>query len=283
MLNPLFSQNERAIISRIDSLNTTAIELYDRDEITQSIYCFRRAIKLSDSIDDNYGKAIANATLGNIFYKMDENDDAKRSYLKALEAAENINENYLIASSYLNIGNIYSDGFKLNNEAMMFYQKALKTAKRVDVMIEEYRREKVELLSKICLRISAIHLDYKNPDEAFTFILRAKKHQESIQNKESYYPSPAVFVYTLPNICIGEISIKYKLYSENSFFIFDNFNAAHLFSYTNSLLSSNKATQVLCGWVEFDDENNYEAFLYLVGDEGPINHSKKDIITLYNT
>ena len=194
MLNPLFSQNERAIISRIDSLNTTAIELYDRDEITQSIYCFRRAIKLSDSIDDNYGKAIANATLGNIFYKMDENDDAKRSYLKALEAAENINENYLIASSYLNIGNIYSDGFKLNNEAMMFYQKALKTAKRVDVMIEEDRREKVELLSKICLRISAIHLDYKNPDEAFTFILRAKKHQESIQ-ESSFLKSHLAFMF----------------------------------------------------------------------------------------
>ena len=110
-----------------------------------------------------------------------------------------------------------------------------------------------------------------------------RKHQESIQNKESYYPSPAVFVYTLPNICIGEISIKYKLHSENSFFIFDHFNAAHLFSYTNSLLSSNKTTQVLCGWVEFDDANNYEAFLYLVGEKGEINHTKQDIITLYKT
>ena len=55
-----------------------------------------------------------------------------------------------------------------------------------------------------------------------------RKHQESIQNQENYYPSPAVFVYTLPNICIGEISIKHKLYSENSFFIFDSFNAEHL-------------------------------------------------------
>lgn len=110
-----------------------------------------------------------------------------------------------------------------------------------------------------------------------------RKHQESIQNKESYYPSPAIFVYTLPNICIGEISIKYKLYSENSFFIFDNFNAAHLFSYSNSLLSSHKADQVLCGWVEFDNENNYEAFLYLVAKEGRINHSEMDIKTLYYT
>jgi len=110
-----------------------------------------------------------------------------------------------------------------------------------------------------------------------------RKHQESIQNKESYYPSPAVFVYTLPNICIGEISIKYKLYSENSFFIFDNFNAEHLLSYSNSLLSSNKAEQVLCGWVEFDGKDNYEAFLYLVSTEGTLKHNKQNIITLYNT
>src|SRR5690606_27672375 len=47
------------------------------------------------------------------------------------------------------------------------------------------------------------------------------KHQQSIDDKENYYPSPAVFVYTLPNICIGEISIRHKLYAENSFFIFE--------------------------------------------------------------
>ena len=182
MLNPLFSQNERAIISRIDSLNTTALELYDRDEITQSIDYFKRAIKLSDSIDDNYGKAIANITLGSIFYKMDENDDAERSYLKALESAQNINQNHLIASSYLNIGNIYAHGFKLKNEAMTYYHNALKTAKSINVIPGENGSDKNKLLSKICLRISDIHLDSKREDEAFTFILRAQKHQEAIQN-----------------------------------------------------------------------------------------------------
>lgn len=109
-----------------------------------------------------------------------------------------------------------------------------------------------------------------------------RKHQEAIQNKSNYFPSPAVFVYTLPNICIGEISIKYKLFSENSFFIFESFNAEHLFNYSNSLLDFNKAESVLCGWTEFDD-NNYEAFLYLVSKKGNIAHNKKNIITLYNT
>ncbi|WP_321539372.1 hypothetical protein [Flavobacterium piscinae] len=43
------------------------------------------------------------------------------------------------------------------------------------------------------------------------------KFQQSIDDKENYYPSPAVFVYTLPNICVGEISIKHQLKSENAF------------------------------------------------------------------
>jgi len=109
-----------------------------------------------------------------------------------------------------------------------------------------------------------------------------RKHQKSFQNKDDYYPSPTVFVYTLPNICIGEISIKYKLFSENSFFIFDSFNAQHLLDYTNSLLSTNKTEKALCGWVELDGDH-YEAFLYLVSKNGSITHNKQNIIKLYNT
>lgn len=107
-------------------------------------------------------------------------------------------------------------------------------------------------------------------------------HQEAIQDKNNYFPSPAVFVYTLPNICIGEISIRYKLFSENSFFIFERFNAEHLVTYANSLLDSDKANQVLCGWVDFDT-NQYEAFLYLVSKNGKAVHTKEHITTLYNT
>ena len=108
-----------------------------------------------------------------------------------------------------------------------------------------------------------------------------RKHQAAIENEAEYYPSPAIFVYTLPNICLGEISIKHKLYSENSFFIFDRFNAEHLQLYTNSLLRNGKAEKVLCGWVDFD-KNNYEAFLYLVGNEDGIEHNTEEITRLYN-
>ncbi|MBC7844913.1 MAG: 3-oxoacyl-ACP synthase [Flavobacterium sp.] len=107
------------------------------------------------------------------------------------------------------------------------------------------------------------------------------KYQNSISDPDNYFPSPAVFVYTLPNICLGEISIRHQLKSENSFFIFDEFNPAFMMNYANVLLDSNKADKVLCGWVEYYDEE-YKAFLYLVAKEGNIEHKIETLLTEYN-
>ncbi|MCK0130959.1 3-oxoacyl-ACP synthase [Flavobacteriaceae bacterium F08102] len=107
-----------------------------------------------------------------------------------------------------------------------------------------------------------------------------RKHQAAIEDAENYFPSPAVFVYTLPNIAIGEISIKYGLQSENAFFIFDTFNAAFLSQYTTGLMAQEKSEQVVCGWVEVDGED-YEAFMYLVNKEDGWNHDKNELEKLY--
>lgn len=107
------------------------------------------------------------------------------------------------------------------------------------------------------------------------------KYQNSISDPENYFPSPAVFVYTLPNICLGEISIRHQLKSENSFFIFDAFNPAFMANYAKALLDSKKADKVLCGWVEYYDEE-YKAFLYLVAKEGDLEHKIETLLTEYN-
>ncbi len=107
-----------------------------------------------------------------------------------------------------------------------------------------------------------------------------RKHQICISDKDNYYPSPSIFVYTLPNICIGEISIKYQLRSENCFFVFEKFNATHLHINADYLLKHNKAEKVLCGWVDFDDKN-YDAFLYLVSKIGNIAHLPREIEGLF--
>ena len=106
------------------------------------------------------------------------------------------------------------------------------------------------------------------------------KYQNSIQNKDNYFPSPAVFVYTLPNICVGEISIKHHLQTENAFFVFDEFNAEFMVNYTNQLIQSGKAEKVLCGWVEFYQEN-YKSFVYLADKQGSQIHNQENINSLY--
>jgi len=107
------------------------------------------------------------------------------------------------------------------------------------------------------------------------------KYQRSIEDEENYFPSPAVFVYTLPNICLGEISIRHQLKSENSFFIFDAFNPEFMEQYADLLIGTNKADKVLCGWVEYFQEE-YKAFLYLVAREGGTEHDKTTLETLFN-
>jgi len=90
-----------------------------------------------------------------------------------------------------------------------------------------------------------------------------RKHQETIQNRDDYFPSPAIFVYTLPNITIGEIAIKQKIKGPNLFFILDKFEASFFVDYILTQFELNKIESCLFGWVNVDDDN-YDAALFLV-------------------
>ncbi|MCD0477249.1 3-oxoacyl-ACP synthase [Chryseobacterium sp. LC2016-29] len=129
---------------------------------------------------------------------------------------------------------------------------------------------KMDNLSKLAFLASEMIL--KNDDNSKTALVFANKsssldtdfkYQESINSQENYFPSPAVFVYTLPNICVGEISIKHKMQTENAFFVLDEFDEDFLNAYAKQILQSGKAEKVLCGWVELYQES-YKAFVYLL-------------------
>lgn len=87
-------------------------------------------------------------------------------------------------------------------------------------------------------------------------------HQQSIQNPSNYLPSPSVFVYTLPNIVIGEISIKYKITGENAFFVHDLFDAQLLYGQNIILLNQGAVTGLISGWVDYDN-GCMDALIYL--------------------
>lgn len=85
------------------------------------------------------------------------------------------------------------------------------------------------------------------------------KYQESISD----IPSPAVFVYTLPNIVIGEISIKHKYFGEHMFFVQKEFNKKPLEQYTETLFKTTSATYAIVGWLEVNVDGDYNAQLSL--------------------
>ena len=97
------------------------------------------------------------------------------------------------------------------------------------------------------------------------------------------FASPALFVYTLPNIVIGEISIRHHFKGENAFFIFDAFDAAFIEQYVGNLINNNILQCCICGWVDVLG-NNYNATLFLVEkdkSEDSVNFTKENLNKIY--
>ncbi|MFA5573442.1 MAG: 3-oxoacyl-ACP synthase [Brumimicrobium sp.] len=150
---------------------------------------------------------------------------------------------------------------------LKFIKSAYKTLK-----IDYPKFYKMDPLCKLSLVASTILLDSMESIDSEMALLLCnrsscididKEHQSSISYENGGYASPATFVYTLPNIALGEISIKYKLKSENSFFIFENFNPKFMIDYSESLINLGKSKSVLCGWLEVN-QDEYNAFVFIV-------------------
>jgi hypothetical protein len=92
-------------------------------------------------------------------------------------------------------------------------------------------------------------------------------HNETIKDRSSYFPSPSIFVYTLPNIVIGEVCIRHKIKGENAFLISEAFNAKLLHDYVDELFDNERVDACLCGWVEVIG-NNCNALVTLIEKDG---------------
>jgi len=79
-----------------------------------------------------------------------------------------------------------------------------------------------------------------------------------------YYPSPALFVYTLPNIVTGEIAIRHHIQGETAFYILDT--PEELEPLIHSTLSAQPSafSTVLAGWTECSAPNEFYAKLQLI-------------------
>ncbi|MBP5497302.1 MAG: hypothetical protein J6X98_09070 [Bacteroidales bacterium] len=88
--------------------------------------------------------------------------------------------------------------------------------------------------------------------------------QQTIANPEDFYPSPSVFVYTLPNIVTGEIAIRNKYHGESSFILLPEKSQEAMNRAIARAFLDPETKSVLTGWVEAVSETEFEATMELV-------------------
>lgn len=97
--------------------------------------------------------------------------------------------------------------------------------------------------------------------------LNADTHfQATIQDKENYFPSPAVFVYTLPNIVTGEIAIRNKYYGETSFIVLEYNDLQVMARQLQNAFLDADTKSVLGGWINCDNDNQFDACLFIINE-----------------
>lgn len=85
-----------------------------------------------------------------------------------------------------------------------------------------------------------------------------EKYAQTIQDKENYFPSPAAFVYTLPNIVTGEIAIRNHYQGETCFYVLEHRDDEIIRKVVEETLVDETINSCLCGWL---DSTNSEEFL----------------------
>ena len=126
----------------------------------------------------------------------------------------------------------------------------------------------VFLASEILLRLEGEDSDKERAIVLFnrtSSIVSDRSHIASYSGDGNFFPSPSVFLYTLPNIVTGEIAIRHGYTGETSLYILEGKNREMMENVVRSTFSATgDLRSMLCGWVDCSDEDSFEANLYLI-------------------
>jgi len=197
-------------------------------------------------------------------------------------------ENYITKYCIINPSEVIVDGkVEFKNSANESFGEFMKSIyKQYDIKYPKYF--KMDNLCKVAFIASEIILkdneQIKTLDPNRVGVILQNSHStidtdmnyvDTIKDKSNYFPSPAIFVYTLPNVMIGEICIRNKFQGENTCFITKEFDPDFISEHVNNLLNSEKIDVCLAGWADYVD-NKYSAILFLVEK---IKENQKDNIS----
>lgn len=96
------------------------------------------------------------------------------------------------------------------------------------------------------------------------------QHQQNINTLGSNGASPALFVYTLPNVMLGEICIRHQIKGENTFYIAKQPNIEALKEQAEWLMANADMQQVIICWCELLHDH-YQLTMELLEKDNTIN------------
>lgn len=87
---------------------------------------------------------------------------------------------------------------------------------------------------------------------------------DGIKDPANYFPSPSIFLYTLPNIMTGEIAIRNHYHGETSLFMLPRRDDDLMRRITLSSFADCGTTSAIVGWVDFCGDGKFEAEVRVV-------------------
>ena len=78
------------------------------------------------------------------------------------------------------------------------------------------------------------------------------------------YPSPSLFVYTLPNIITGEIAIRNKYKGETSAFLLEEYDEECIRAVVEEAIQDTVTTSAIVGWIDCRSESDWTCKAFLV-------------------
>ena len=168
--------------------------------------------------------------------------------------AESVDE--LFRSVYRHYNIDYPKFFKMDNLSKLGFLSAEILLQGTDIL-QKYPGEEIGIIL----------------ENASSSLESDEKHQESIRDRNKYFPSPSVFVYTLPNIMAGEIAIRHNVKGENTVFIFEQFDPGFICHYVSELFRNQRVNCCLSGWIECY-RDRYQSFLFIIERDDKIKRFK---------
>jgi hypothetical protein len=128
---------------------------------------------------------------------------------------------------------------------------------------------------------------YEGADKNTTAVVLATKHgslavDKRYQETLDTIPSPALFVYTLPNIMLGEICIRHGFKGEQLCLVQDAFNEQEIIFWVKDLFKNRGMKYCLFGWADAVDDH-YDVCLFWASAKDENELSAAAIAAVYNT